>query len=82
VLKQLVAYVGQDAFLEGARRYFKRHAYGNTTLGDLLSALAETSGRDMTSWAAAWLQTAGVNTLTPELTLSEGKIAELAVRQE
>ena len=30
VLKQLVAYVGRDAFLEGARRYFKRHAYGNT----------------------------------------------------
>ncbi|MFJ4698035.1 aminopeptidase N [Streptomyces sp. NPDC088768] len=82
VLKQLVAYVGQDAFLEGARRYFKRHAYGNTTLGDLLSALAETSGRDMTGWAAAWLQTAGVNTLTPELTLSESKVAELAVRQE
>ncbi len=33
VLKQLVAYVGRDAFLEGARRYFKKHAYGNTRLG-------------------------------------------------
>ncbi len=59
VLKQLVAYVGPDAFLEGARRYFKRHAYGNTRLGDLLSVLEETSGRDMTSWSRAWLQTAG-----------------------
>ncbi|WP_372345816.1 aminopeptidase N [Streptomyces sp. KL116D] len=83
VLKQLVAYVGRDAFLEGARRYFKRHAYGNTQLGDLLSVLEETSGRDMTSWSAAWLQTAGVNSLTPQVTLSgEGRITELAVVQE
>ncbi|MCS0606387.1 aminopeptidase N [Streptomyces sp. LP11] len=84
VLKQLVAYVGQDAFLEGARRYFKRHAYGNTRLGDLLSALAETSGRDMTVWARSWLQTAGVNALTPQVLLDTegGRIAELAVLQE
>ncbi|MCT9140125.1 aminopeptidase N [Streptomyces violarus] len=83
VLKQLVAYVGQDAFLEGARRYFKRHAYGNTRLGDLLSVLEETSGRDMSAWARSWLQTAGVNSLTPQVLLSpEGRIEELAVVQE
>ncbi|MGW0137821.1 aminopeptidase N [Streptomyces calvus] len=83
VLKQLVAYVGQDAFLEGARRYFKRHAYGNTRLGDLLSVLQETSGRDMGAWARAWLQTAGVNSLTPQVLLdAEGRVDELAVVQE
>ncbi|MFJ8748528.1 aminopeptidase N [Streptomyces sp. NPDC102441] len=83
VLKQLVAYVGRDAFLEGARRYFKAHAYGNTQLGDLLSVLAETSGRDMTAWSRAWLQTAGVNVLTPVVTYdAEGRIAELTVTQE
>ncbi|MEU5110339.1 aminopeptidase N [Streptomyces longwoodensis] len=83
VLKQLVAYVGQDAFLEGARRYFKRHAYGNTRLGDLLSVLAETSGRDMGTWARSWLQTAGVNALTPQVLLDAGgRIDELAVVQE
>ncbi|MEU1130597.1 aminopeptidase N [Streptomyces sp. NPDC005900] len=83
VLKQLVAYVGREAFLEGAQRYFKRHAYGNTVLGDLLSVLEETSGRDMTSWSRAWLQTAGVNSLTPQAILnSEGRITELSVLQE
>ncbi|MFE8923299.1 aminopeptidase N [Streptomyces rochei] len=83
VLKQLVAYVGQDAFLEGSRRYFKRHAYGNTRLGDLLSVLEETSGRDMASWARSWLQTAGVNSLTPQVLLSaSGTVDELAVVQE
>ncbi|GHE66766.1 aminopeptidase [Streptomyces spiralis] len=83
VLKQLVAYVGQDAFLEGARRYFKRHAYGNTRLGDLLAVLEETSGRDMAAWARSWLQTAGVDSLTPAVLLdAEGRIDELAVVQE
>ncbi|CAL9535157.1 aminopeptidase N [Streptomyces sp. enrichment culture] len=83
VLKQLVAYVGQDAFLEGARRYFKRHAYGNTRLNDLLSVLEETSGRDMAAWSRGWLQTAGVNSLTPQVLLTaDGRIDELAVVQE
>ena len=83
VLKQLVAYVGSEAFFEGARRYFKRHAFGNTELGDLLNVLEETSGRDLKSWAAAWLQTAGVNALTPQVTTdAEGRITELAVLQD
>ncbi|MDN3270853.1 aminopeptidase N [Streptomyces sp. MA15] len=83
VLKQLVAYAGQDAFLEGARRYFKRHAYGNTRLGDLLSVLEETSGRDMAAWSRAWLETAGVNSLTPQVLLrADGTVDELAVVQE
>ncbi|MGC5342441.1 aminopeptidase N [Streptomyces sp. AM 4-1-1] len=83
VLKQLVAYVGRDAFLEGARRYFKQHAYGNTRLGDLLSVLAETSGRDMTAWSRSWLETAGVNSLTPVATYdAAGRLTELAITQE
>ncbi|WP_338676686.1 aminopeptidase N [Streptomyces sp. SCSIO 30461] len=83
VLKQLVAYAGRDAFLEGVRRYFKRHAYGNTQLGDLLSVLEETSGRDLAAWSRSWLETAGVNTLTPVAVYdAEGRITELAVLQK
>jgi aminopeptidase N len=82
VLKQLVSYVGRDAFLEATRRYFKRHAYGNTRLADLLSVLAETSGRDMAAWSAAWLETAGVNSLTPQVVSdARGVITELSVAQ-
>ncbi|MFE7133653.1 aminopeptidase N [Streptomyces sp. NPDC057638] len=82
VVKQLVAYAGEEAFLEASRRYFKRHAYGNTQLGDLLSALEETSGRDMAAWSEAWLQTAGVNSLAPEITVdADGLLTELAVVQ-
>ncbi len=66
VLKQLVAFVGEDAFFEGARRYFAAHAYGNTTLADLLAQLSAVSGRDMAEWSAAWLETTGMSTLSLE----------------
>ena len=64
VLKQLVAFVGEEAFFAGARTYFRDHAYGNTTLDDLLTALETASGRDVRSWSAAWLETTGMSTLT------------------
>ncbi|MCK2036600.1 aminopeptidase N [Microbacterium sp. SSW1-49] len=66
VLKQLVAFVGEDAFFEGARRYFAAHAFGNTTLDDLLAQLSAVSGRDMSDWSRAWLETTGMSTLALE----------------
>ncbi|MFD3704417.1 aminopeptidase N [Nocardia sp. NPDC058658] len=66
VLKQLVAYVGRDEFFSGVRRYFRTHAFGNTTLDDLLTELSADSGRDLAGWARAWLQTTGMSTLTLE----------------
>ncbi|WP_141582733.1 aminopeptidase N [Actinomadura sp. WMMA1423] len=83
VLKQLVAYVGLDNFLEGVRRYFDRHAWGNTVLTDLLGALEETSGRDLASWSKEWLETAGVNTMRPEYEVdADGNFSSFAVLQE
>jgi aminopeptidase N len=66
VLKQLVAFVGEEAFFRGAQRYFADHAYGSTTLTDLLRALETESGRDLATWSAAWLQTTGVSELRVE----------------
>jgi aminopeptidase N len=83
VLKQLVAYVGKDNFLAALRRYFDQHAFGNATLADLLAALEETSGRDLSTWSKQWLETAGVNTLRPEIQVGDdGAITEFAVLQE
>ena len=83
VLKQLVAYVGRDNFLAAVRRYFAAHAWGNATLADLLAALEETSGRNLSEWSRQWLQTAGVNTLRPEYeTDADGRFTSFAIRQE
>ena len=83
VLKQLVAYVGRENFLDGVRKYFAAHAWGNATLADLLAALEETSGRDLAAWTAEWLQTAGVNTLRPSYAVdADDRFTEFAVEQE
>ncbi|MBT2397278.1 aminopeptidase N [Streptomyces sp. ISL-100] len=83
VLKQLVAYVGQDEFFRGVQAYFKAHAFGNTRLPDLLGALEKTSGRDLKTWSKAWLETAGINILRPEIeTDAAGNVTSFAVRQE
>jgi aminopeptidase N len=82
VLKQLVAFVGEEAFLAGLRSYFAEHAWGNTTFDDLLAALSESSGRDLSGFAAQWLQTTGPNTLRAELEVdAAGKLTRLAIRQ-
>ncbi|GAB2925580.1 aminopeptidase N [Rhodococcus aerolatus] len=71
VLKQLVAYVGLESFLEGLRAYFREHAFGNAEFSDLLGALEQASGRDLSDWGAQWLRTTGLNTLRPELEVGE-----------
>ena len=82
VLKQLVAWVGIDAFFTGVASYFKKHAWGNTELSDLLVELEAASGRDLSGWAALWLETAGVNTLRPQIEVDEaGVITAFAVLQ-
>jgi aminopeptidase N len=66
VLKQLFAFVGEDACVEGLRAYFAKHAWGNTTLDDLMSAIGDAAGRDLSDWTRAWLDTAGTDRLTLE----------------
>ena len=64
VLKQLVAWVGEDVFVSALRSYFATHAWGNATLDDLMTQIALTSGRDLGAWTRTWLETAGTDTLT------------------
>ncbi|MEV6369384.1 aminopeptidase N [Micromonospora musae] len=83
VLKQLVAYVGEEPFLAGLRAYFGKHAWGNATFDDLLTELETASGRELRKFAAQWLETAQVNTLRPEVTVGpDGTYQQVVVRQE
>ncbi|HEY0118114.1 MAG TPA: aminopeptidase N, partial [Cellulomonas sp.] len=83
VLRQLVAWVGQDEFDAGVRAYFDKHAWGNTSLADLLTELETTSGRDLSSWSRLWLEQAGVTLLRPRIeTDAAGVITAFEVLQE
>ena len=81
VLKQLVAWVGQESFMRGVSAYFKKHAYQNTELKDLLKELEAESGRDLSEWSKIWLETAGVNLLRPEIVETGGIIESFAILQ-
>jgi aminopeptidase N len=82
VLKQLVAYVGREPFVAALREYFRKHAWGNTTLSDLLAELEKASGRELTEWSKLWLETAGVNTLRPVFEVdAEGRYSSFAIAQ-
>ena len=81
-LRQLVAFVGEQDFLKGLRAYFAQYAWSNTSLDDLLTALADASGRDLGQWTQQWLMTSGVNMLRADLQLApDGSFDQVAVRQ-
>ncbi|MEV6632266.1 aminopeptidase N [Actinoplanes sp. NPDC051470] len=83
VIKQLVAYVGLDAFRAGLRAYFGKHMWSNATFDDLLTELETASGRELRKFAAQWLETAQVNTLRPVIEVgADGTYTSVVVQQE
>ena len=81
VLRQLVAWVGQENFMKGLASYFKKHQFNNAELVDLLTELELTSGRELRDWSKLWLETSGVNTLRAEISEADGKISSFVVQQ-
>ncbi len=70
VLHQLVAYIGEEAFVAGLQDYFSRYAFSNTRLSDLMDCYSRASGRDLSAWTKAWLDEAG----TDVISLSGGEL--------
>ncbi|MFJ9851983.1 aminopeptidase N [Streptomyces sp. NPDC101150] len=64
-LRQLVVWMGEKDFLAGINDHFARHRFANATLADFIDSLARATDRDVHAWAARWLRTTGVDTLTP-----------------
>jgi len=82
VLRQLVAWVGQDDFLAGVRAYFAAHAWGNAELADFLAALEASSGRDLAGWRDAWLTTTGINTMHLDASIGpDNRFTAFRIRQ-
>ncbi|HEY2314223.1 MAG TPA: aminopeptidase N [Streptosporangiaceae bacterium] len=83
VLRQLAALIGPDAMHRGLRDYLTTHAWLTTSLADLIDCWSRASDRDLTHWAAQWLQQPGVNTLRPQITVGpDGMITSFAIVQE
>ena len=59
VIRMISKYLGEDVFMEGIRRYLKKHAYGNTRTEDLWESLSDASGKDVVRVADIWTKNVG-----------------------
>ncbi|RYO84627.1 hypothetical protein DL764_009293 [Monosporascus ibericus] len=59
VLRMISTYLGKETFLEGVRRYIKKHAYGNTQTEDLWAALEDASGKPVKEIMSIWTKNVG-----------------------
>ncbi|KAF2109018.1 peptidase family M1-domain-containing protein [Lophiotrema nucula] len=64
VLRMISKYLGEDIFMEGIRRYLKKHAFGNTQTGDLWAALSDASGKDVEKVMDIWTKQVGFPVVT------------------
>ena len=80
-LRQLIAHIGDDAFISGVGQYLRAHAYGNAALVDFLAAMERASGKDLKGWADAWLRTAGLDVISVQTSIDQGSITSAAVRR-
>jgi aminopeptidase N len=80
-LRQLIAHIGDPAFISGVVDYLRANAYGNATLSDFLAAMERASGKDLQRWADAWLGTAGLDSISVETSSDQGSIGSAAVRR-
>lgn len=82
VIRQLGGLVGADAVHAGLHDYLTRHAWSTATLADLTASWSAASDRDLSAWAAEWLEQPGVNVLRPEIIVDpDGIITSLAIVQ-
>ncbi|KAL1866911.1 hypothetical protein VTK73DRAFT_4458 [Phialemonium thermophilum] len=77
VLRMIATYLGEDTFLEGVRRYLKKHAYGNTQTGDLWAALSDASGKKVEEVMDVWTKHVGF----PVVTVTENQDNTIHVKQ-
>ena len=59
VLRMISKYLGEDVFIDGVRRYVKKHAWGNTQTEDLWEALSDASGKDVPHIMDIWTKYIG-----------------------
>jgi aminopeptidase 2 len=77
VLRMLSTYLGEDTFLEGVRRYLKKHAYGNTVTDDLWASLSDASGKPVDSVMTTWTKNVGF----PVVTVTEKDDKTITLKQ-
>lgn len=80
--RQLVAWIREDAFYEGAHHYLVEYQFGVTNLQGLFVALEGVSQQMLSSWKNVWLGTSGPLTLSALwITNSVGTTTDFTLHQ-
>ena len=80
-LVQLVAHIGDEAFIAGVGDHLRAHAFGNADLADFLGAMERASGKDLQGWADGWLRTAGLDAISVETATDQGSVTSATVHR-
>jgi aminopeptidase N len=80
-LRQLIAHIGDAAFIAGIGEDLRSHAFDNATLADFLGAMESASGKNLQDWADAWLRTTGLDAISVDLAAPDGLITSAMVRR-
>ncbi len=81
VMRQLETLAGPDAFQDGLREYLKTYSYRNATWPDLIAMLDRRTPEDLAAWSHAWVEERGRPVIHTDLTLSNGRVEKLVLRQ-
>lgn len=81
-LRMLEAYLGEDTFRAGIRRYMAAHRYSNATTADLWSALGGASGKDVGAIAAGWTEQPGFPLVSVTATCDSNGNRTIALSQK
>lgn len=81
VLAMFERWMGPDAFRRGVRQYIEAHRDGNATTADLLAALSNASGRDVSEPFESFLTQPGVPLVTAR-TVCTDREARIELEQE
>lgn len=82
VMRQLESLMGEAAFRDGLRVYLRRHAFGNATWDDLIAALTPHASFDLRAWSRVWIDEPGRPTISTELSVRDGRVERLRLRQD
>ncbi|HMI88781.1 MAG TPA: M1 family metallopeptidase [Polyangiaceae bacterium] len=80
VLTMIEAWIGEEQFREGMRRYIKKHEWGNATASDLYAALSEASGRDVSKVMNSFTDQTGVPVVSATCRAGEGADSSVTVQ--
>jgi aminopeptidase N len=81
LLRQLAYILGDEHFRDGLRAYLREHQYGNAEWSDLVRAFERASGRDLKTWADAWIRRRGMPQVDVSWSCSAGRISHFALSQ-